>query len=213
MSRLRACYRSQRRCSRVKPYFTPKHKPTIAANPKPRSTIMVKAQREKIVRAGIEKTIRAGLVKQNISGAKLEKQVQKKVQKTIDDLMVGKGCSPSGNVGMVKKSGAYLQTDKNGDQYYEFGIGGEGSKMDLDGDGVNDSRRYMKVMVSSLNKKPKAVLIPPPPVAAVETTVKAAVTKQPVSNYYDADPPPAVGKASFSVDFAPLSSSAPREIL
>ena len=109
--------------------------------------------RKKVVTAGLKKFIRENLAKKGISGTELETQVQKKVEQTTADFMTSKGDFFAGNIGMVKSGSGYLQTGANGEQYYEFGIGGENSSLDLDGDGKKDSRRYIKVSLDFVEEQ------------------------------------------------------------
>jgi len=59
----------------------------------------------------------------------------------------GEGETPGGNVGFaLAQDGGIVHKGADGKEYYEFGIGGEGSSLDLNGDGKNDiSRQFFKV--------------------------------------------------------------------
>jgi len=65
----------------------------------------------------------------------------------VDKMFRGEGETPGGNVGFaLAKDGGIVHKGADGKEYYEFGIGGEGSSLDLNGDGKNDSsRQFFKV--------------------------------------------------------------------
>lgn len=74
-------------------------------------------------------------------------QLDSLTKSVVDKMFRGEGETPGGNVGFaLAKDGGIVHKGADGKDYYEFGIGGEGSSLDLNGDGKNDSsRQYFKV--------------------------------------------------------------------
>jgi hypothetical protein len=87
--------------------------------------------------------IRDALAKNGAPEAELDKLTSEIMEK----MFTGKGETPGGNIGFaLAEDGGIIHKDASGKEYYEFGIGGEGSSIDLNGDGQNDgSRQYFKV--------------------------------------------------------------------
>lgn len=74
-------------------------------------------------------------------------QLDALTQSVVDKMFTGEGETPGGNIGFALAADkGIVHKDASGKEYYEFGVGGEGSKLDLNGDGQNDSsRHYFKV--------------------------------------------------------------------
>lgn len=82
-----------------------------------------------------------------------EGEVKDLAGRVLDEMFVGKGDNPGGNVGFVLgENGSIEHKDADGNITYKVSIGGEGSTIDLNGDGQNDgARQYFDVAKSDVD--------------------------------------------------------------
>lgn len=121
------------------------------AVPGSENTIDTDAER---AHSDLKRTVTEFGIKQALkSNGAPDDQLDALTKSVVDKMFRGEGETPGGNVGFaLAQDGGIVHKGADGKEYYEFGIGGEGSSLDLNGDGKNDiSRQFFKVDKSLLD--------------------------------------------------------------